>query len=147
MYKLIFGKWKFIIIFSDLLRSFMVSSLFRLFLLFTQTRAYPAVAEGRHCHHHYCHHHHYDHQSHHDNMITLIMSRYGHCYEYLSGGAMFSACSCLAGTKFVNNRITNKKLLQCFSEHIELLLNDNSLSIFFALCHNSALCDESKIST
>ena len=90
----------------------MVSSLFRLFLLFTQTRAYPAVVEGRHCHHVYCHHHHYDHQSHHDYMITLIMFRYGHCYEYLSGGAMFSACSCLAGTEFVNNKITTKRLLQ-----------------------------------
>ena len=90
----------------------MVSSLFRLFLLFTQTRAYLAVAEGRHCHHHYCHHHHYDHQSHHDYMISLIMFRYGHCYEYLSGGAMFSACSCLAGTEFVNNKITTKRLLQ-----------------------------------
>ena len=102
------------LIVNNLLRSltFMVSSLFRLFLLFTQTRAYLAVVEGRHCHHHYCHHHHYDHQSHHDNMITLIMSRYGHCYEYLSGGAMFSACSCLAGTEFVNNKITTKTLLQ-----------------------------------
>ena len=96
--------------------TFMASSLFRLFLLFTQTRAYPAVAEGRHCHHHYCHHHHYDHLSHHDYMITLIMFRYGHCYEYLSGGAMFSACSCLAGKKFVNNNITTKRLLQDFTK-------------------------------
>jgi len=36
---------------------------------------------------------------HSNSCISGSCGRYGHCYEYLSGGAMFSACSCLAGHK------------------------------------------------
>ena len=84
----------------------------RLFLLSTPTPAYQAAVEGPHPHPDHNHNHHdhqHQHHDHHDPRLILIiilsimiimliiMIRYGHCYEYLSGGAMFSACSCLAG--------------------------------------------------
>ena len=37
------------------------------------------------------------------NILIVSLIRYGHCYEYLSGGAMFSACSCLAGSNSSNH--------------------------------------------
>ena len=60
---------------------------------------------------------------HSSSCIRSSCGRYGHCYQYLSGGAIFSACRCIAGNIYLS---TIRNISSFISGHTGPACNDPS---------------------